>query len=64
VYIKYINKTNGEKQMTTTQLKDGINALIKEGTLSKRLGTYALQTLKAGDTQGALRIVACSLRIQ
>jgi hypothetical protein len=48
--------------MTSKEINEGIKRLIQEESISQRMGIYALQTLKAGDLNGALRIVAVAIR--
>jgi hypothetical protein len=48
--------------MSYFEVSEGIKKLIIEESISQRMGIYALQTLKAGDLNGALRIVAVAIR--
>jgi hypothetical protein len=50
--------------MDINNIKEGIAKLIKEESISQKVGKHALQTLKAGDTDGAIMIINYALRIR
>jgi hypothetical protein len=50
--------------MNSRTIADGIKKLILEESISQKVGTFALQALKAGDTDGAIKIINYALRIR